>query len=96
MRGIAAAAPHVVDMKPGPAGRASLRDIAVWEAVKGLLVILVAGLAVKFLRVDADHAIDVIVEVFRRFSSIGVGLFAINALIIGLLWNNRTRHPVLA
>ncbi|MGI9024295.1 MAG: DUF2127 domain-containing protein [Burkholderiaceae bacterium] len=154
-------------MKPG-SGRASLRVIAVWEAVKGLLVILAAAVAVKLLHTGADHAIDVIVdhlhldpaghtsrlfmrtaqhmndkrlvmlaaaaiayallrfveawglwyqkswgwllgiasaglylpleifEIYRRFSWSSVGLFAINVLIIVLLWLNRTRHQVVA
>lgn len=167
-RDVTVVKPHVIDVKPGLAGRASLRVIAVWEAVKGLLVILAAGAAEKFLHTDADHAIDVIVdrfhldpaghtsrifmqaaehlndtrlvliaaaaifyalirfveawglwyqkswgwllgiasaglylpleivEIFRRFSWISVGLFAINVLIIILLWHNRTRHRMVA
>ncbi len=167
-REVTAVEPHVIDVKPGLAGRASLRVIGVWEAVKGLLVILAAGAAVKILHTDADHAIEVIVdrfhldpaghtsrismqaaehlsdtrlvliaaaalayallrfveayglwyqkswgwvlgiasaglylpleivEIFRRFSWTSVGLFAINVLIIALLWHNRTRHQVVA
>lgn len=53
---------HVADIKPGPVGRAELRIIAVWEAVKGALVIVAAAVALKFLRLDADHTIDVIVD----------------------------------
>ena len=37
-----------------------------------------------------------IVEIFRRFSWNSVGLFAINVLVIILLWHNRTRHQVVA
>ncbi len=157
-----------IDVQPGAAGRASLRVIAVWEAVKGALVVLAAGIAVKLLHTDVDHAIDLIVdhfhldpaghtsrifmqaadhltdtrlvliaagalayavlrfveayglwfqkrwgwllgiasaalylpleivEIFRHFTSISVGLFLINVLIIILLWLNRTRHQVSA
>ncbi len=165
---VSAAKPRTlaIDGKPGPVGRASLRVIAVWEAVKGAIVILAAAVAVKLLHTDVDHAIDVIVdhlhldpaghtsrvfmqaaahltdtrlvliaagaivyalirfveawglwyqktwgwmlgiasaalylplevfEIFRRFTWISVGLFAINVLIIALLWGNRTRHQV--
>ena len=51
-----------LDVKSGLAGRASLRIIAVWEAVKGALVILAAAVAVKLLHTDVDHAIDMIVD----------------------------------
>ena len=54
--------PHVIDVKPGIVGRTSLRIIAVWEVVKGAVVILAAAIALKMLHTDADHAISVIVD----------------------------------
>ena len=155
---------RVAEIKPGLVGRTELRIIAVWEAVKGALVIVAAAVALKFLRLDADHTIDVIVDhlhldpaghtsrilnqaadnltdtrlvliaagaiayalirfveayglwfqkrwgwllgiasaglylpveiidIVRHLSRTNVGLFAINVLIIVLLWRNRTRH----
>ena len=154
------------DVEPGPVGRAELRIIAVWEAVKGALVIVAAAVALKFLRLDADHTIDVIVDhlhldpaghtsrvltqaaenltdtrlvliaagaiayalirfveayglwfqkrwgwllgiasaglylpveivdIVRHPKWTNVGLFAINVLVIAVLWSNRTRHQV--
>ena len=160
--------PSVADGKLGPVGRAELRIIAVWEAVKGALVIVAAAVALKFLRLDADHTIDVIidhlhldpaghtsrilnqaaehlsdtrpaliaagaiayalirfveayglwfqkrwgwllgiasaglylpieiVDIVRHLTWTNVALFAINVLVIILLWRNRTRHqPVI-
>jgi len=40
------------------AGRMGVRLIAAWEAAKGVLVVLVAGLAVWFLKPDAVAALD--------------------------------------
>lgn len=40
------------------AGRMGVRLIAVWEAVKGVLVLLVAGVAVWFLHPDAVSALN--------------------------------------
>ena len=40
------------------AGRMGVRLIAVWEAAKGVLVLLVAGVAVWFLHPDAVAALD--------------------------------------
>ena len=61
----AAALPAVVDGRPGRAGRASLRVIAAWEAVKGVLVLLAAGLAVSFLRPDDERTVEEIVGHFH-------------------------------
>lgn len=49
----------------GRAGRASLRAIAVWEVVKGVLVLLAAGLAVYFLRPDQAIAVEDVVRHFH-------------------------------
>lgn len=145
-------------------GRASVRTIAIWEAIKGVLVLLAAGIAVKLLSGDAEQAVEhvvshfhlnpaghtsriflraaenvtdvrlvllavgaaayallrfveawglwtakrwgwvlgiasaglylplEVVEMTRRFSATGVVLFAVNLLVIWLLWRNRTRH----
>lgn len=40
------------------AGRWGVRLIAIWEAVKGVLVVLVAGVAVWFLHPDAVRALN--------------------------------------
>ena len=40
------------------AGRIGVRLIAIWEAVKGVLVVLVAGVAVWFLQPDAVQSLD--------------------------------------
>lgn len=58
----AAATPPV---GPGRAGRASLRVIAAWEAVKGVLVLLAAGLAVHFLRPSDERTVEDIVGHFH-------------------------------
>jgi uncharacterized membrane protein (DUF2068 family) len=50
---------------PGRAGTASLRIIAAWEAVKGVLVLLAAGLAVYLLRPDQEHTIEEFVGHFH-------------------------------
>lgn len=153
-----------VVFKPGSVGRASIRIVAVWEVVKGVLVLLAAGLAFKFLAPDAESAVEDFVAHFHlnpaghtsrifekaaanltdtrlvllafgaaayaalrfvegyglwferrwgwmlgiasaalylpfeingilwHFSWTGVGLFFVNALIIVVLWFNRTRH----
>ena len=160
--------PIVVDLRPGRAGRASIRAIALWEAVKGVLVLLAAGVAVYFLRPDDEHTIEELVghfhlnpaghtshifqralehlqdtrlvllaigalayallrfveayglwfekrwgwmlgiasaalylpleirEMVTRFTWTSVGLFAVNCVIVLLLWRNRTRHVVVA
>lgn len=168
-RATTVAAPlHDGTASPGRAGRASLRVIAAWEAVKGVLVLLAAGLAVHFLRPDQERSVEDIVghfhlnpaghtshifqkalenlantrlvllaggallyallrfveayglwfekrwgwmlgiasaalylpleirEMVNRFSWLSVGLFAVNMLIVGLLWRNRTRHAPVA
>lgn len=60
-----AASPTVVTVHPGTAGKASIRAIAAWEAVKGVLVLLAAGLAVYFLRPDEERTIEDIVGHFH-------------------------------
>lgn len=144
--------------------RASMRTIAFFEAAKGILVLLAAGIAVKFLHPDAQSAVEQfvthfhlnpashipriflraaahitdtrlvllaagalayaalrfaesyglwrarhwgwmlgifsagiylpfeIVELARRFTWTGVGLFALNIAIVVILWLGRTRH----
>ncbi|MEO8938470.1 MAG: DUF2127 domain-containing protein [Burkholderiaceae bacterium] len=64
---VAAARLHPVriDIHPGRAGKASIRVIATWEAVKGVLVLLAAGLAVYFLRPDQEHPIEEFVGHFH-------------------------------
>ncbi len=57
--------PLTVDIAPGFAGEASIRVIAAWEAVKGVLVLLAAGLAVYFLRPDEERSIEEIVGHFH-------------------------------
>ena len=153
-----------VVIKPGRVGVASVRLIAVWEVVKGVLVLLAAGLFVKFIAPDTEHAVEHIVAHFHlnpaghtsrifekaidnladtrvvllavgaglyallrfvegyglwfarpwgvylgiasaalylpfeiegmveHFTWLGLGLFAVNAVIIVLLWVNRTKH----
>ena len=153
---------------PGRAGRASLKVIAVWEAIKGVLVLLAAGLAVYLLRPDEEYLIEEFVghfhlnpaghtshvfqralehledtrlvllalgalmyaalrfveayglwfdrrwgwmlgiasaalylpleirEMVTRFSRTGVILFAVNVVIVLVLWRNRTRHAPAA
>jgi uncharacterized membrane protein (DUF2068 family) len=51
----------------GPPGvaRASVRLVAAWEAVKGVLVLLAGGLAVYFLRPDQERSIEEIVGHFH-------------------------------
>ena len=160
--------PNQVDVKAGAVGRASLRIIGAWEAVKGVLVLLAAGLAVYFLRPSEVRTVEEIVghfhlnpaghtshifqralenlsdsrlvllaigallyallrfveayglwfekrwgwmlgiasaaiylpleviEMVRRFTWTSVILFAVNVLIIALLWRNRKRHIVVA
>ncbi len=163
-----APSPASTDIHPGRAGRATLQVIAVWEAVKGVLVLLAGGLAVYFLRPDQERSIEEIVghfhlnpaghtshifqravahlqdtqltllaagallyallrfveayglwfekrwgwvlgiasaalylpleirEMLHRFTWTSVGLFAINTIIVVLLWRNRTRHAPAA
>ena len=160
------AQPIAGDIRPGRAGRASLRVIAAWEAVKGVLVLLAAGLAVHFLRPPDERTVEEIVghfhlnpaghtshifqralehlqdtrlvllasgallyallrfveayglwfekrwgwmlgiasaalylpleirEMTRQFTGTSVALFAVNMVIVVLLWQNRTRHAV--
>ena len=57
--------PLVVDVHPGLAGKTSIRVIAAWEAVKGVLVLLAAGLAVYFLRPDQEHSLEEFVGHFH-------------------------------
>ena len=45
--------------------RASMRTIAVFEAAKGILVLLAAGIAVKFLHPDAQSAVEQFVAHFH-------------------------------
>jgi uncharacterized membrane protein (DUF2068 family) len=51
----------------GAAGdrHASVRVIAVWEAVKGILVLLAGGLAVYILQPDQEHLVEEIVGHFH-------------------------------
>jgi uncharacterized membrane protein (DUF2068 family) len=53
------------DVGPPGAARASVRVIAAWEAIKGVLVLLAAGLATYFLRPDQERSIDEIVGHFH-------------------------------
>ena len=46
-------------------GRFSVRVVAAWEAVKGVLVLLAGGLATYLLRPDEDRSIDEIVGHFH-------------------------------
>ena len=143
---------------------ASVRLIAVWEVVKGVLVLLAAGLFVRFIAPDTEHAVERIVAHFhlnpaghtsrifekaaenladtrlmllaigaglyallrfvegyglwfarpwgaflgiasaalylpfeidgmiKHFTLLGLTLFAVNVVIIVLLWFNRTKH----
>jgi uncharacterized membrane protein (DUF2068 family) len=57
---------HVkTDVGPPGAARASVRVIAVWEAVKGVLVLLAGGFAVYVLRPDQERSIEEIVGHFH-------------------------------
>ena len=47
------------------AGRLSIQAIAIWEAVKGVFVLLAAGLATAFLRPDEERSIEEIVGHFH-------------------------------
>jgi len=159
-----AAKPRDRKLGPGPVGVASVRIIAAWEVVKGVLVLLAAGLFVKFIAPDTEHAVERIVAHFHlnpaghtsrifekaaenladtrlvllalgaglyallrfvegyglwfarpwgvylgivsaalylpfevdgmidHFTLLGFSLFAINVVIIVLLWFNRTKH----
>lgn len=53
------------DVGPPGAARASIRLVAAWEAVKGVLVLLAGGLAVYFLRPDEERSIEEIVGHFH-------------------------------
>ena len=55
---VVATGPSEVVVHPGTAGRASVRVIAAWEAVKGVLVLLAAGLAVYLLRPSEERGIE--------------------------------------
>jgi uncharacterized membrane protein (DUF2068 family) len=61
----AAARSRRTDAGPPGAARASIRVIAVWEAVKGVLVLLAAGLASYFLRPDQERSIEELVGHFH-------------------------------
>ncbi len=53
------------DRQPDAAGRASLRFIAAWEALKGVLVLLAGGLAVYFLRPSEERSLEELVAHFH-------------------------------
>ncbi len=57
--------PVRVDVHPGLAGRSSLRVIAAWEAIKGVLVLLAGGVAVYVFRPDDEHTIEEFVGHFH-------------------------------
>ncbi len=58
--------PHVVaTVEPSRAGRVGVRVIAVWEAVKGVLVLLAAGLAIHWLQPGAERAVEELVAHFH-------------------------------
>ena len=89
------------EIHPGPAGKASIRVIAAWEAVKGVLVLLAAGLAVYLLRPDDENRIEEFVghfhlnpaghtsHIFQRaldhLTDTRVVLLAVGALVYALL-----------
>ncbi len=60
-----AALPIEKDVGPPGAARATVRLVAIWEAVKGVLVLLAGGLAVYFLRPDEERSIEEIVGHFH-------------------------------
>jgi uncharacterized membrane protein (DUF2068 family) len=62
---IAGVRPVKKDVGPPGAARASVRLIAAWEAVKGVLVLLAAGAATTFLRPDQERSIEEIVGHFH-------------------------------
>ena len=62
---VATTGPSEVVVHPGTAGRASIRAIAAWEAVKGVLVLLAAGLAVYLLRPSDERTIEEFVGHFH-------------------------------
>lgn len=57
--------PVRVDVHPGLAGKSSIRVIAVWEAIKGVLVLLAGGVAVYIFRPDDEHTIEEFVGHFH-------------------------------
>ena len=60
--------PHPIDPATSSQGgvqKTSFRVIAAWEAVKGVLVLLAAGLAVKFLAPDQERAVEDLVRHFH-------------------------------
>lgn len=57
--------PARIDVHPGLAGKNSIRVIAVWEAVKGVLVLLAGGVAVYIFRPDDEHTIEEFVGHFH-------------------------------
>ncbi len=89
------------DVGPPGAARASVRVIAAWEAVKGVLVLLAAGLATYFLRPEQERSIDEIVGHFHlnpaghtshvfqmaidHAENIRTDLLAVGALVYALL-----------
>jgi uncharacterized membrane protein (DUF2068 family) len=98
-----AAASHAVEKDVGPRGaaRASVRVIATWEAVKGVLVLIAAGAATMFLRPSDERSIEEIVghfhlnpaghtsHIFQRalehLASTRVVMLAVGALLYALL-----------
>ena len=62
-----AASDHAVEKDVGPPGaaRASVRVIAAWEGVKGVLVLIAAGAATTFLRPSDERSIEEIVGHFH-------------------------------
>ncbi len=48
-----------------PGQEASFRAIAIWEVVKGVLVLLAGGVAFVFLTRDEEHAINRLVALFH-------------------------------
>jgi uncharacterized membrane protein (DUF2068 family) len=59
--------PTVARMDVGPPGaaRASVRTIAAWEAIKGVLVLIAAGAATTFLRPNDERSVEEIVGHFH-------------------------------
>ncbi len=96
-----ATAPIEADVGPPGARRASVRVIAAWEAVKGVLVLLAGGLASYLLRPEQEQTVDEIVghfhlnpaghtsHVFQQAlahaENIQVDLLALGALLYALL-----------
>jgi uncharacterized membrane protein (DUF2068 family) len=93
--------PNRTGAGPSRGGRASVRVIAAWEAVKGVLVLLAAGAATTFLRPDQERPIEEIVGHFhlnpaghtthifekalQQLADTRVVLLAVGALLYALL-----------